>query len=183
VTPHLVYLSGPPAVGKSTLMRELTAGCLRDQRDSPFAHDLLLADGRAVGVELGRRRETFSGTDALGMSVNPRACAWITRRPVPLVLAEGDRLANTTFLSAASAAGYTVTLVNLTADPATLAARAQERGSRQNPSWVRGRVTKAARLADTPAAAWRLVRLDATAPPPALTAQLRAKVPALAGLS
>lgn len=180
----LVYVSGPPAAGKSTLMRELTACCHRTAATTLFAHDVLTVGGVPVGIELGRRRDAFSGTDALGMSVNPRAIEWIGRRPARLVLAEGDRLANTKFLSAARAAGYDVTLVCLDADPATLAARADARGSRQSPAWVRGRVTKAARLAETAdAAGWRLIRLDATETPSRLAARLHSDLPALRPLN
>lgn len=149
----LVYVSGAPGAGKSTLMRALTAGCDREPEAKPFAHDWLY-DPREAGVllsrlavELGRRRESFSGTDALGMSVSPVACRWIAERPARLVLAEGDRLANRAFLAAAADAGYAVNLVHLWADPATLDARCAARGSKQNDSWRKGRTSKAANLA------------------------------------
>jgi ribose 1,5-bisphosphokinase PhnN len=178
---HLIYLSGPPAVGKSTLMAELTRHCRRTEGSAPFAHDLLKVNGATVGVELGRRRGAFSGTDALSMSVNPRACAWISRRPARLILAEGDRLANATFLTVAAESGYAVTLINLTADPDTLAARAATRGSDQNPAWARGRATKADRLAAAAVVAgWTVIHINGAArAPDELAASLRAQIPAL----
>lgn len=180
----LLYLIGAPGVGKSSLMAELTAGCARYERLTPLPHDVLLdPDGVPVAAELGRRRERFSGTDALAMNVSPAACAWL-RDGNPwaeLVLAEGDRLAHAGFLRAAADGGYVVTLAHLTADQDTLDRRCAERGSAQSPTWRRGRTTKAANLAARfPALT---LTLDAAHESPAeLAAILRAAVPALAAL-
>lgn len=145
----LVYVAGAPATGKSTLMAALTAGCAaRVPRAKPFAHDVLADDhGFPIGIELGRRRPDFPGTDALSMSVSPLACQFMETRPAELVLAEGDRLATQRFLDAAQAAGYDVHLVYLVAPKDILDLRCVRRGSSQNPGWRRGRATKAERLA------------------------------------
>lgn len=145
---HLVYLVGPPGVGKSSVMVELTQRCRRIPRLGPLPHDDLYRghSDRTTAVEIGRRRDSFSGTDALGMAVQPHAVEWIGRATCPLVLGEGARLGNAGFLSAARLAGYTLHLVHLSADPHTLAARRLKRGSKQSPVWIRGAETRARRI-------------------------------------
>jgi hypothetical protein len=182
----LVYLIGAPGVGKSTVMAELTEGLPRVPRSEPFAHDWLheRIDGflkPPVAVELGARREAFSGTDALGMAVNPRACEWIGLAPAPLVLGEGDRLANARFLGAAQRAGYAVTLAYLVAGSKTLEQRRAARGSTQSEQWIKGRVTKADNLAARGREeGWRVIRIDTSAFRPDGVARLiRAQAPAL----
>lgn len=155
MTKHLVYLVGPPGVGKSSVMAELTAGLHRvPYKDGQLRYDGLYKThappqtATPVGVELGARRNSFSGTDALGMAVQPHAVDWIGRTAEPLVLGEGARLGNVGFLSAARLAGYTLHLVHMTADPRTLAARRLQRGSKQSPVWIRGAETRARRIMD-----------------------------------
>jgi predicted nucleotide kinase in modified base biosynthesis len=189
----LVYVSGAPATGKSTLMASLTAGCQREAEAKPFAHDWLY-DPRErgslltrLGVEVGRRRDSFSGTDALGMSVSPVACRWIAGRPAHLVLAEGDRLANRAFLTAAAEAGYAVHFVHLHADAHLLDARCAARGSKQSPAWRKGRTTKSANLAAWAAIEeanrdrWNVWRVDTSLTyPRSISTALRRSIGALA---
>lgn len=149
----LLYIVGPPGAGKSTLMAELTRHCDRLTATGPVPHDLLCRprgdDQNAdVAVEIGRRRAAFSGTDALGMSIQSKAVEWIATRPHALVLAEGARLGTTGFLLAARRAAYRVVLVHLDPPPDALAGRRAQRGSNQNPAWMRGAATRARRLAE-----------------------------------
>jgi predicted kinase len=148
-----VYLVGPPGVGKSTAMAELT----RNLHRVPFRAGQMKYDGlyrthtppqtaEPVAVELGTRRESFSGTDALGMAVNQHAINWIGDCTEKLVLAEGARLANARFLNQAVASNYTLHLVHLDAGPSFLADRRAARGSNQNPAWLKGAATKARRI-------------------------------------
>jgi hypothetical protein len=184
MSPNLVYFTGPPAAGKSTLMAALTGGCQRVTRTLPLTHDVLVdaATGSLVGAELGRSVGAYPGTDTLAMNVSPVACKWVhtAGAEVGLLLGEGDRLAHRGFLDAAAGGGFTVTVVHVTAAPSTLDVRCAARGSTQNQAWRVGRATKAAGLADYAAATYRLVRLDADrADPASLAEALRAALPCL----
>lgn len=183
---NLLYLVGPPAAGKSTLMAELTRGCQRTQLKDPIAHQGLIdpATGLMVGAELGRARADFPGTDTLPMGVSPLACDWLRSGHAPgFVLAEGDRLAHMGFLMAAAEGGYRVTVGLLCAPPEVLDARCAARGSTQNEAWRRGRGTKATRLADVALAAGYVVaRLDAQQPTEYMARFLRSALPALDAL-
>jgi hypothetical protein len=119
------------------------------------------------------------------MNIQPKAITWIATHPHQLILGEGDRLATLGFLHAAATAGYDVHLINLEAAPSLTATRCAHRGTTQNPTWVRGRHTKAARLA-----AWAeqqpgitVHTLDAAEPVAALTRQARSRIPTLTSLN
>jgi hypothetical protein len=176
-----VYLVGEPGAGKTTLMAELRAGWSELSLEKrPLKHVLWdTPDGRIV-PELGWPRDGFGGTDALPMDAVRHAEPWIATCGYQLVLAEGDRLANSRFFMAAQAAGRLV-LVHLHV-PAELAeARRAERGSAQDPSWLAGRRTKVVNLVDQwSERADQLVLLDGQPPALAVADQLRAEVPELA---
>ena len=146
MNPLLVYIVGPPGVGKTAVMAELTAGCRRVAASKPIGHESLLNRRGLVGIELGLRREAFSGTDALAMNAQPAASAWIQTRPHDLLLAEGARLATAGFLYGVRASGYRVAIIQLTVPEEVLEARRAERGSDQDPRWMRGATTRAQRI-------------------------------------
>lgn len=183
----LVYLVGPPGVGKSTIMAELTGGLNRVPRQSgQLKYDDLCRvhtppqTAEVVGVELGARRAAYSGTDALGMAVNPHAVDWILSTEQTLVLGEGARLANARFLRAAVSAGFVVHLVHLSAVPDVLAERRESRGSSQNPAWIRGAETRASNILETVGPEALRYRISATYSTPAeIVGLLTEAVPAL----
>jgi hypothetical protein len=92
------------------------------------------------------------------MSVSPKAIAAVEAHMWPRILAEGDRLAHDGFFSSAQKAGYSLEVVLLDASEVTLEARRAERGSKQDPSWVKGRVSRTERLRSS----WVTCTLDAT---------------------
>lgn len=162
---RVIYLIGAPGAGKSTAMKralELAHWGEPIEKLTPIPH----LDYGAGLIQLGRVRESgFSGTDALGMAINPRAIEFIESRPAAIVLGEGDRLANAGFLSAADRAGV-LTLIWLDVPPDVARERARQRAlllgtKEQTETWWKGRYTKTARLAG----GWPHIRIDGTQHP------------------
>jgi P-loop Nucleotide Kinase3 len=179
VSHALVYLAGAPAVGKSTLMAELTKNCIRFPANLPIPHEALVRGGAIIGAEMGRRRPGFPGTDTLSMSIHVRARQFLDDHQYPLVLGEGQRLGSRSFMEAALTAGYDVTLVHLTADDDVLAERRSDRV--QNEKWSKGAATQAANLAASGVV--RTVEADAGKTAAELALEVIMLVPALHVLS
>ena len=152
---HMLYLIGVPGSGKSTLAAELVRGRRRRVRTVPFAHTVY--DGGLV--QLGRERAAFSGTDALSMSVQPKAQAALATGVWQRVLGEGDRLANGSFFQAVRDIGYQLDVALLDVPEELAAERRAERGSDQSEQWLRGRRSKVEGLRE-----WVTITLDGTWP-------------------
>ena len=151
MTPRMIYLVGQPGSGKSTLMADLTARYQRLPVEEPVGHDVLIdpVTGETVGAEIGKRRELFSGTDALASAIIDKAVPWVASRPYPLLLAEGARLGNRRFMLSTLNAGYELLLVLLDHDDAEdwRLARSKKLKRTQNESWVKGRRSASVNLA------------------------------------
>lgn len=156
---HMLYLIGQPGSGKSTLAAALTEGLHATAVRHPFAHTVW--SSTPLVVEFGARREKFSGTDALSMSVQPKVVEWLDDAPYSLVLAEGDRLANGKFFTAVLKAGWKLTIARLGVSAAVGEARRHARCvelgiDAQDPSWLKGRMSKVAKLSVD----WQALILD-----------------------
>lgn len=152
---QLIYIIGAPGSGKSTLMRDLTARWDRAAAPGGLMREWLTdkLTGGVEAVELGRRRATFSGTDAMAQTVIGDAIDWmIAQSETRLVFGEGARLGVRRFLSCAAAAGYAVILVHLDHPDVERwrEDRARRLGKIQNSTWVAGRATAARNLAGDP---------------------------------
>lgn len=145
-----VYLIGEPGVGKTTLMEALSDGYTieaADRLEGQLWGEKLWAGDRYAGIRLGRSRETFSGTDALGMAVNPDAIRWLETGDLPpLILGEGARLGNLRFQIALHNKTSALTILLRAADAAE---RREKRGSQQDPNWIKGRATASLKLFHT----------------------------------
>lgn len=148
MTDHdLLYVIGEPGIGKTTLVAQLTGERPWEVHAGPIPHQR-----RGPVAMPGKPRAAFGGTDTLGMSIARKAEAWVMGLPAPVILGEGDRLAYGRFFDVAASAGYRVHLLYLYGAPGLAAQRRARRqatlGTKpQNETWVKGRASKAARLA------------------------------------
>lgn len=180
----LVYVIGPPGIGKTTAMRGATDHWLAVPSTKPshpdvwIPHSILIDQGVPMAVEMGVRREPFGGTDGLSMAIGSMACDWIRTKPHDLVLGEGQRLATRNFLTCAGEAGYETRLLVLSAPDEVVRDRYSIRGEHQSSPWRRGAATRVRNLS-----LWgeagnvsEVVRIDASGPPGYVADEIRAQL-------
>jgi energy-coupling factor transporter ATP-binding protein EcfA2 len=163
----LLYLIGVPGSGKTTLAKALFSAIPAEIRKAPFLHVV-----HPGGVEIGGPRESFGGTDALPMNIQPKVLPFLTASPWSVAWAEGDRLANERFFIAVLAAGWKLHVVLLDTPLAECALRRERRGSNQSPTWLAGRVTKVRNLSS-----WAKLKLDGTKTVEEMVDTLRSRLP------
>lgn len=144
-----LYIVGAPGTGKSTLVDEIILQMgLSWEPDEKVWRELwvnpLSWDGRRVGLSLGVKRESFSGTDALSMSVQPRALEWLAQTTLPeYVIGEGMRLSSPKFLMVLDCYAP-LTVVYLEASQSVLDERVAARGHDLNPRFRANGASRAA---------------------------------------
>lgn len=154
-----LYVIGGAGTGKSTFMESLLLragaelGPLEEFHALRNKKNLVKLRGHTAapsgGVYLGVMRESFPGSDGLDRVCGPVGEAWLdTVRPLPpFIVGEGATLATRRFL-AALARNSALLVVHLEAGEAERQRRFAERGSAQDPSFVRATATRAANLAE-----------------------------------
>ena len=183
-----LYILGAPATGKSTLARAVVARLgLAWAPDRKVFRELWVtpltdAAGAEFGLSFGKERGSFSGTDALSMSVLPRALEWLAVAELPpFVLGEGMRLSSPKFLVELDRRAP-VTVVYLHASETERAARRAGRANdRMSDKFVAAAATRAANTADVmEALGFPVHRIDAGSVDPE---QAAAEVCSAAGLA
>lgn len=142
----VIAIGGEPGAGKTTLMKKLIEKFgVQPEYDSFKLVPYLRKDNIYV---LGKYEEgeTFAGTDRMSMAVQPEAIKFLASLPAnSIVLYEGDRLFNTSFLEHCNET-YDLSIVYLKTDKSVRQERYKERGSNQNETWLQGRETKVANI-------------------------------------
>ena len=149
----LVYVVGYPGSGKTTAVRGALGsievgldGRRKEVVRKPFAHTI-----HPCGlVELGCEKDIYGGTDALPLNVQPIVAKWMKDVDIPVIVGEGDRLANRKFFDEAceynkelqECLSRYLCFVHIKCPELTARKRAWERGSRFNESWLKGRISK-----------------------------------------
>lgn len=139
---NLLYIVGEPGIGKTTLAAAITAGWEYEEAPTPFPHTVY-----TNGVwQLGRQREGgYPGTDAMAMDIQPTVLQFMEGIKPKLVMGEGARLGNATFLNRMRQIGYQLHIVNLVG-PLLAMERRAARGSNQNENFIKGKRTQAINL-------------------------------------
>lgn len=148
-----IYLIGQPGSGKTTLTREFQKDWAKiNLYDKPFKYQEYEAPTLGRVYSLGWDREHFGGTDTLGNTVIEHMAGFYKNayEDGATIYGEGDRLASVRFFDLARMYG-TLHLFYLTTSDEEAerrrAARSQETGKEQNPTWAKGRATKHRNLA------------------------------------
>jgi thymidylate kinase len=162
-----IYIIGYPGSGKTTAMRLALSHLDSKMIWEPFRH---MQHGRNI-VQLGFEREMYGGTDGLQFNVQPKVLQWLPTCDSPLIVGEGDRLANSSFLAAVEEQGRKVTVVHLQVGELVALQRIRQRGSNFDPVWVRRTMTKVDNLAEK----WsdNVIAIDGTQPKDYVSAALR----------
>lgn len=169
----VLFLVGAPGVGKTALARLMLG--------FPEVYTIVkpkwtISNDRSRCAAGHYTGDTFDGADMVPYNGAAAALDYWSRHLAEhhgLTLFDGDRFSNKGVLDGLRARrGLKVLCVHLTAPDEVLAARRAERGSNQNETWLKGRVTKAANFAGL-FGGNLVLDLAALSPPDALAAKVK----------
>jgi hypothetical protein len=141
----ILFLVGAPGVGKTTLARLLLEpDPYLVQKPKWTVGETICAAGHYTGG-------TFDGADMVPYNGAKDALAYWAQnlKSKKLTIFDGDRFSNANTLAFLKNEGARITCVHLEVDDAELTRRREQRGSKQNASWMLGRKTKARRFAES----------------------------------
>lgn len=148
----IIGLGGAPGAGKTTLTKELMKTFGEHQLIKCRSVRLQWHPASNVCI-LGvyDDAKVFSGTDAMPMSIQPKVMEFVKIMPLLFnnktnLFFEGDRLFNGKFFDWLITQKNEFALFILQAPEQVLEQRYKDRGSEQNPAWLKGRHTKYAKL-------------------------------------
>lgn len=165
----VAYVVGAPGVGKTTLIRRLIEpGSVLISAPKWTVGARVCAAGHYSGGK-------FDGADTVPYNGVMTALAFWEQRLLdrPLTVFDGDRFSYAGVRAFFRERGVLEVCVHLDAPPEVHAARRAARGSAQNETWIKGRVSKASAFAST-FLGNRVKRIDATKPPEAVLEDVRA---------
>lgn len=165
-----LFVVGSPGVGKTTLVR-LMLQPAEERRILQAPKFTVCGRTVAAGHYTGA---TFDGADTVPYNGALPALDFFQqalKRKCDLAIFDGDRFSNANCLARLQKMKRTtVACVHLVANDECIAERCAERGSEQNATWLKGRVTKAKNFA---ARVDPCLELDATKAPEELYEELR----------
>ncbi len=150
---RILFFVGAPGVGKTTLVRSFM-DYMDGEEDTPpkreliakpkwtIAKDVYCAAGHYTG-------SMFDGADTVGYNqATVTLDYWFDRLSLtPITIFDGDRFSNKGSWEKFAPLAFVRNVVWVTAPDEVAAARRAGRGSNQNETWIKGRVTKAANFA------------------------------------
>lgn len=146
VNMKVIAIGGEPGAGKTTLMKKLIERFEVQPEYNSFKLVPYLRKDNIYVLGKYEEGETFAGTDRMSMAVQPEAIKFLASLPADsVVLYEGDRLFNTSFLEHCNE-NYDLSIIYLKTDKSVRQERYKERGSNQNETWLQGRETKVANI-------------------------------------
>jgi 2-phosphoglycerate kinase len=142
----ILAIGGAPGTGKSTLMKRL----MQELDINSFSDAIPLVpyhyNAANNVVVLGKYEENAGyaqGTDRMSMAVQPKAITFVNSLPSNrVIMFEGDRLFTASFLEHLAEMSAEFKAVVLTVPEKTRKARYEERGSNQDETWLKGRLSK-----------------------------------------
>lgn len=138
----IIAIGGEPGSGKTSLIKEILACKPWKKLYNEFKLVPYLQYENCYLLGKYDDGETFSGTDRMSMAVQPEAIKFLSSLPPSaIVLYEGDRLFNVSFIEHCMN-NYDCEIVYLETDRNIREERYKERGSDQNKTWLQGRETK-----------------------------------------